>query len=246
VFDAQLRQVAPVRVVTFVAGQQFHHQAEERRLRTAEVVAAVAIRDVAVLVQLPGEVVDHVAHMLPALAGRQAEQGEVAVPVIDLAEAAAGHYVRVWQRQQRSVRIDAGGMPLQYRPQAFDVRAQSFACRRHVGRWIAGYVEVGRDEIAQRVTGLLLRGLPVGQYGRRRLARYGVGEGLLVGKQVRALYLLEQRSQLPVGRRSGVGGFFGGCIGHAEQQCQRRTGLEHRGTHGVPPEGCAATVAPHA
>jgi len=107
--------------------------------------------------------------------------------------------MRQWQ--QRTVRIDAGGVPLQDRPQAFDVRAQRLSGRWHVGGCIAGYVEAGRDEIAQRVAGLSLCGLPVGQYGRRRLARYSVGKRLLVGKQMCSLHLLEQRSQLLVGRR---------------------------------------------
>ncbi|MNI57460.1 hypothetical protein D3C73_1125230 [compost metagenome] len=141
--DAQLWQVASIGIVAFVGDQQLDHQAEERRLRAAEVVAAVAIGDVPVAVQLPGEVVDHVAHLLPATTGGEAEQGEVAVPVVNLTEAATRYHVGVGEWQQRAMRIYRRRLPGQHRPQSFDVHTQALARGRHVGRCLARHVERG-------------------------------------------------------------------------------------------------------
>ena len=81
-----------------------HHRGEERRLRAAEVVRSIAIGHVPISVDQPGEVPDHVDREIVAAALLEPEHREVRIPVIDLAEAAAGHDVAVRQRQERGVR----------------------------------------------------------------------------------------------------------------------------------------------
>ena len=80
--------------------QQFHHQGEERRLRTAQVVAAVAVGDVPEGVNFIGEVVHHIADFIPVAAFGQAQHGEIAIPVIHLAETSPGHDVGFRQGQE--------------------------------------------------------------------------------------------------------------------------------------------------
>ena len=80
--------------IAVVRRQQFHHQREERRLGAAQVIAAVAVGNMAEGVNLIRKVIHHIADFAPVAALRQAQHGEIAVPVVNLAEAAAGDNVR--------------------------------------------------------------------------------------------------------------------------------------------------------
>ncbi|MNP09808.1 hypothetical protein D3C76_1019280 [compost metagenome] len=71
--------------------QQFDHQREERWLRTAQVVAAIAVGNMTEIVQLIAEVRHHIADFVPVIALGKSEHGEIAIPIIDLAETPARH-----------------------------------------------------------------------------------------------------------------------------------------------------------
>ena len=112
-----------------VFGLQLHHGGEERRLRAAQVVAAAAVRNVSVAIDEAGEVFDHVGHEIVTAAGLQAHHGEVGVPVVQLAKAAARHDVAGRERQQRIAAADGPRLTRQRRPQPIHMRAHFLARR---------------------------------------------------------------------------------------------------------------------
>ncbi len=191
----QLRQIFAVGRVALVGRQQIDHQAKEGRLRAAEIVAAVAVRDMAVGIQLPREVIHHILYTIPVSALGQAEHGEIAVPVVDLAEAAARHYVGLRQRQQRIVAAGAFGGARQHRPQAVDMRAQALPGGRHIFFARGGQGKVAGNETLQIEVALIFLHLPVCQNRRGIEFRHRVGEGFLVGIELRLLHRAKQRPQ---------------------------------------------------
>lgn len=80
-------------------------------------------------IKLVSEVVHHVADLIPVAALGQAQHGEIAVPVIDFAEASSRHDIGLWQGQEGVpfVRFVSGAG--QYRPQIVYVFAQALALR---------------------------------------------------------------------------------------------------------------------
>lgn len=75
--------------------KQLHHQGEYRRLGAAEIVGAVAVGNVAVGFNHPGEVVGHTFEQIFTAAFRQTQHGEVGIPVVGLAKTPAGDDVRL-------------------------------------------------------------------------------------------------------------------------------------------------------
>ena len=137
------------------AGVQPDHRGEIRRLAAREIVAAVAVGDVTDGRDEMREVVEHVLHEVGAPAARQPLHREVAVPVIDLAETAAGNDVRLRQRDQGRARVHAVGRSREHRPQPVDV--VDHALRRHTvvsvsRRRRGGQHEVLIDERPQHET----------------------------------------------------------------------------------------------
>ncbi len=82
-------------------GVQPDHSGEIRRLAAAEVVGAIAVRDVPDRPDQVGKVVEHAADEVGAPALDEPQHGEVGIPVVDLPEASAGHDVFARQGDQR-------------------------------------------------------------------------------------------------------------------------------------------------
>ena len=148
VLHLQMIQIA-LRAAHAVLFKKFDHQGEHRWLRAAEVVGAVAVRNMTVGFNQPGEVIGHAFQQIFPAALRQPQHGEIRVPVIGFAKAAAGDDIGLRQRQQRR----PGDMILrlagQHRPQLIDVLFQ-----RQVG---VGGVNVG---LALRQPEVVLNELP--------------------------------------------------------------------------------------
>jgi hypothetical protein len=208
--------------------RQPDHGEVERRLRAAQIIGARAVGDVAVAVDQPAEVVDHVLDRILAAIGGQAQQGEVAVPVVHLAEAPAGHHERLVQGQGAVAvhRLDrrAG----QHRPQGGDVGLQGGAVlgRRRQGRAL-GHDEIGPHEALELGVGEGRVGAVGGQDLGRRAPGRGVDEGLAVREQLAHLHLVEQLG-IGVGGGGDLAGLGGlGGLG----QGGRGQGEPDRGDH---------------
>ena len=216
---AQRRQVFLIDAVAFLLGGQLHHVGEERRLRAARVVGAIAVRHMADGIDQVREVVEHVVDQVLAAGFLQAQHREVAVPVVALAEAPARHHVGLGQRDQRAVGRGALGGARQVRPQPVDVRAQRLVRRRR-DRRVDRRLEVLGDEVPQREARrvLLLRVEPH-DGGRVGVGR-GVDEGLLVGIDLLGLHGGEQFAVQLAGRRQ-----------HAARARLRRRGGVLAGAH---------------
>ena len=124
-FLAQCRQVFLIDLVAFGLRGERDHVREERRPRAARVVRAVAVRDVPDRVDQMGEVVEHVVDEILAARHLQPEHREIGVPVVAFAEAAAGHDIRLRQRDQRAVRRHRRARARELRPQPVDAGAAS-------------------------------------------------------------------------------------------------------------------------
>ncbi|MCW0417640.1 hypothetical protein NB689_003394 [Xanthomonas sacchari] len=248
VFLLQLRQIARVGGIALHLGLQLHHVREERRLRAAQVVGAVAVGDVPVGVDQVGEVVQHLPAAFVLAALHQAEHGEVGIPVVDLAEAPARYDVRVRQRQQAAVGRHVDLAAHQQRPQRVDVLAQAGVLTDRLGLHRAGFLEVGGDETAQVEARLLALRQIVGVDQRRVAQRQRVDEVLLVVEQLLLLHRLEQfrvgqvgrlRRRCRRGQRGRGRGLRHGGVGGAQQQAERqaqqrgatgRSGMAHVGS----------------
>ena len=77
---AVLLHVGTVKLVVDLEG----HVGEEWRLRTAEIVRARAVKDLAVVLDLEDEVVDHALGHVDVAIDEEAEGDEVRVPVVKL------------------------------------------------------------------------------------------------------------------------------------------------------------------
>ncbi|XQU71595.1 hypothetical protein OJJOAM_004384 [Cupriavidus sp. H18C1] len=105
VFRAQMRQVG-MRWLQALRLEQFRHQRKHRRLRTAQVVAARAVGHQPVTVEQIGEVVRHRPHQIVAAAGLESQHREIGIPVVQLAEASAGHDIGGEAAAAASTRAD--------------------------------------------------------------------------------------------------------------------------------------------
>ncbi len=219
----QLRQVALIDCLAFHAGLQLHHVGEERRLRAAEVVAAVTVGNMPVGVDQVGEVVQHLAAERGLAALHQAQHGEVGIPVIHLAEAPARHHVRVRQRQQAAVRRHVVLAAHQLGPQQIDVLAQRGVLTDRVGLHRRRLFEIGVHELAQVETGVIVLGQIVGIDQRRVAQREEVDKVFLVVEQLTALHRLEQFRVSLVGRwRRGRRRIHDRCVQRRSSQRARR------------------------
>lgn len=129
--------------------QQRYHRSEERRLATRQKIGPRTVGHEPVGVDQPGEVVDHVAHQVEAVAARQAQHGEVAVPIEHLIEAPARYHVGLGQRDQTAPGAFVGirWVPGQVRPQVDDVGLDRGIGRLAKARFVLRTrIEVGIDE----------------------------------------------------------------------------------------------------
>ena len=202
----QLRLVGFQYLVAIVRRQQAHHKGEEGGLRTAEVIGAVAVGDMAPGVNFRGEVGDHILDFIPVTAFGKTQHGEIAVPVIDFAKTSSGDHVGLRQRQQRVPFFHLDGAAGQDRPQAIDMLTQGLPFGRHIGVIFFRQREVQLDEVAQVKAGLVFLHPVIGKDHQRIAVRDRVGEGFLIGKELRALDIIEQRAQQNI-RRGGRRGF---------------------------------------
>ena len=93
VLARELRQVFTVHAVALAHCYQVDHRREERRLRAAEIISAITVRDVTVTIDQEGEVPHHVDGEVVASALLETEHREIGIPVVDLAEASARNHV---------------------------------------------------------------------------------------------------------------------------------------------------------
>ena len=186
--------------------EELHHKREKRRLRAAEIVAAVAIGDVAPGIDLRREIGHHILNFIPVPALRQAQHGEVAIPVIHFTEATAWHHVGFGQRQQRVPLFDLNGTAGQHRPQAVDMLTQRLALWRNVAIVVLRQGEVQLDEMAQVEAGLVFLHAIVGEDHQRVAIGDRIGKGFLVGEEPGALHIIKQRAEHHIrGWRHGFG-----------------------------------------
>ncbi len=205
-----------------MARQQLDHKGKERRLGAAEVVGPVTVRDMAPGINLVGEVRYHILHFIPVATFGQAEHGKVAVPIVDLAETAARHHVRLRQRQERIPLVGAVGGAGQHRPQAIDMLAQRLPGRRNVLLVLSRQGKVHLDKVAQIEARLVTLHPVVGQDHVGIAFRYGIGEGFLIGEELSGLHVGKQRTQQDIRRlRRGLALSFGGqrLCGSQREKC---------------------------
>ncbi|CDK38818.1 hypothetical protein BN903_112 [Halorubrum sp. AJ67] len=166
--------------------QHPQHAVEQRDLRPAVVVRPVPEGDEPEAVQKRRDVPDHPVDQIGPPGRRQPLRGEVAVPVVHLAEAAAGHDVRVREGDDRRPR-GVGGVegPRQRPPQRGHVVLHR-PRRGEVGRGPdrLGQPEVVLDERRQIEVPLApFRQVPFEEQVRVD-ARFGVDEPLVVLEEV--------------------------------------------------------------
>jgi hypothetical protein len=158
----------------------------------------------AVSVDEIGEVRRHVLNEISPAAFGEAEHDEIRVPIIKLAESAARHNIGPRQRQQRRIgrhnRLVAG----QQRPERVDVPSDGDMFRRRLrSGGLGGQVEMGDDELSQRLERIGLLGMVDRQNLARRGFRRRVGEFLAVGKDPLALDIRVEVLEQDL-RRDGV------------------------------------------
>ena len=109
-----------------------NHGGEKRRLRAAEIVAAVGVEDISVVFDLKEKILHHSARQIDSPVAHQAANDEVAVPAVHFVEAAAGNDVAIFQEEQ-SGRIEAVGVHfarvMDYRREMFDFEFAIFLQR---------------------------------------------------------------------------------------------------------------------
>ena len=167
------------------AGVEPDHGGEERRLAAAEVVGAVAVRNVPVRLSEIREVVEHAAHEVGPTAPDEPEHREERVPVVDLAEPPARDDVPVRQLDQR--RRPGRGVQSwtarQHRPERADVRLHaSSSVRAEARSGGPGQLEVLRHERPQVEPCAASRASEVRSDLGWRAERPGIHEGLRVGE----------------------------------------------------------------
>ena len=69
--------------------KQLHHQRKNRWLRAAQIIGAVAVGDVTVVFDHPGEVIGHAFQQIFPTTFRQPQHGEIGVPIVGFAKTAA-------------------------------------------------------------------------------------------------------------------------------------------------------------
>src|SRR5208283_1490171 len=84
---------------------------------------AIAVGDVAVAVDQRGEVVERVAGEVEPAVPHEPQHDEIAVPVVDLAEAAARNDIRARQGKERRKGLRVVRLALQRLPGAADIGA---------------------------------------------------------------------------------------------------------------------------
>ncbi len=99
VFLLQLGQILQVGLFAILFGDECHHLRKERRLRAAQIVGAIAVRNVTVAIDQGRKVLQLVHDQIVPAALLETEHDEVRVPIIDFVEAAARHDVGIRQRQ---------------------------------------------------------------------------------------------------------------------------------------------------
>ena len=140
------------------------------------------------------EIADHAARQPVLAVGIEAQQGEIAVPVIDFAKPPARHDIGLRQGQRRRSRRRRQRRTAQDRPQRRDMRLQAQPRRRRRARRWRRRIEMRRDERPERVRALRRLRAVGGHDGGGRLFRRHVDEGLAVGKDALRLHRPEQRA----------------------------------------------------
>ena len=191
-----------------MGGQQFNHKREEWRLRTAQIVSAVAVGNMTPGVDLGGKVGHHIFDFIPVAALSQAKHGEVAIPVIDFAKASAGHHVRFWQRQQRIPFFYFNGTAGQHWPESIDMLAQGLPFWRNVLVVFLRQGKIKLDKVPQIKAGLIFLHTIIGKDHQRIAVRDGVSERFLVREKFGALHVVKQRSEQDIGRLRDRAGLF--------------------------------------
>ncbi|MNS78348.1 hypothetical protein D3C72_1119570 [compost metagenome] len=180
----------PAHAVLF---EQLNHQGKDRRLRAAEIIGAIPVRNMAVTFNHPRKVVGHTFEQVVAPTLRQPEHGEIGVPVVGLAKTPAGDDVRLWQRQQGRPRNMVLRLARQHWPQIINVLFQR---KTRVGDILSGQ-RLGHPEVvfdkALQVEIPVASHLTVANKDIERIHfRRAVGEGFAISKQTRRLNVFKE------------------------------------------------------
>ena len=183
----------------FAFRNQVDHEREKGRLRSAQVVGPVAVRDVVKALHEPCEIREHGADDSVLSAALEPAHREVRVPVVDLREATSRDHVGIRQTDQGR----AGGRRCrsahELGPHCIDVRFDAGSpgdCRANLNG--LRQAEVPPHE-GRQVETWLPPLLPIRAQDRvRRPDRNRVGERLAVSKHAPELHVLEK---LPIDRR---------------------------------------------
>ena len=192
----------PAHAVLF---KQLHHQGKNGRLGAAEIVGTVAVRDMAVALNQPGEVIGHTFQQIVTTAFSKPQHGEVRVPVVGLTESPAGHNIGLRQRQQRRPRDVILRFARQHRPQIINMFFQGQAGVRDV----LFAVVLRQPEVilhkARQVKITVTTHLAIADQNIQRIhLRRAVGKGFAVRKQPRRLDVFKQFKVAVCGRK-GIG-----------------------------------------
>src|SRR5258708_38168617 len=82
----ELRQILRKCLWFVVRRKQRNHLEEEGRLRSGQIVSAIAVRDVSIGVNEKNKITDHVPNKIVVATLAEPQHGEVAVPILELAK----------------------------------------------------------------------------------------------------------------------------------------------------------------
>ncbi|MNC19009.1 hypothetical protein D3C75_669320 [compost metagenome] len=195
-----------------MAGEQFDHKGEERRLRAAQIIAAVAVGNMSPGVNFMGEVIDHILHFVPVAAFRKPQHRKVAVPIIDFTKTPTRNHIRLRQRQQRIPFARAICGARQHRPQAVDMFTQRLAFWRNIFFTFFWQHKIHIHKVAQIEARLVSLHPVIGEDHQRIVFRHRIGKGLLVREQLCRLDIGKQWAKQNIRRlRQGLYTLIGCC-----------------------------------
>ena len=187
--------------------KQFHHQRKDRRLGAAEIIGTVAVGNMPVAFNQPGEVIRHTFQQIVTTALRQPQHGEIGIPVVGLAESSAGNDIGLGQRQQGRPGNMILRLARQHRPQAVNVLFEGQTGVGDIFRTVGlRQPEVVFHKLAQ-VEIPVASDLAVADQDIQRIhLRRAVGKGFAVREQARGLHVLKQFKIAVCGRQCIGGG----------------------------------------
>ena len=187
-------------LVACTVGNQINHGSEEGRLRAAQIVAAVAVRHMAIAVDQACEIADHAEDQIVTAALLETEHREIRVPIVDLIKAPARNNIGFRERQAGRIGTDLLGLALEQGPERVNMAAHvlvpiaiAAAPIRSGNPRISGNGEMPVDESGEvKARPALLLPIPLVNGRWCVILRQSIDERLAITKDALHLHVLEQ------------------------------------------------------